>query len=153
MIAALLAGAGALSAALLLLMNQPIERIRVDGQFQHLSALDVEKAVRAQLHGAGLVSVRLDDVRRALRLLPWVKAATVQRSWPRGLAVDGHRAAGGGALEQLRIWSTSAATCSPSNARFVPPELPQLDRARGERSGRDGALPGVQGRLSSPACA
>ncbi len=67
-------------AALLLFINQPIERIRVEGQFQHLTAQDVERAVRAQLHGAGLVSVRLDDVRRALRLLPWVQAATVQRA-------------------------------------------------------------------------
>src|SRR5262249_27311370 len=82
-----LAAIGAIAAALLLLLNQPIESIRVEGQFQHLAAQDVEKAVRAQLHGAGLVSVRLDDVRRALRLLPWVSAATVQRSWPRGLTV------------------------------------------------------------------
>ena len=62
-----LLGVAALCAPLLLFLNQPIERIRVDGQFQHMSALDVEKAVRAQLHGAGLVSVRLDDVRRAHR--------------------------------------------------------------------------------------
>ena len=71
----------AVGAALLLFLNQPIEHIRVDGQFQHLTALDVEKSVRAQLHGAGLVSVRLGDVRRALRMIPWIESATVQRSW------------------------------------------------------------------------
>jgi len=45
------------------------------------------KAVREQLHGAGLLGVHLDEVRRSLRMLPWVDAATVQRSWPRGLLV------------------------------------------------------------------
>jgi cell division protein FtsQ len=124
-IATALLGAGALAAALLLFVNQPIERIRVDGQFQHLTAQDVERAVRAQLHGAGLVSVRLDDVRRALRLLPWVQAATVQRSWPRGLTVT--------VIEQQAVarWNSTDLVNTHGdlffgNSRFVPPELPQL---------------------------
>ena len=87
-IGATVLGIAGACAALLVFLNQPIEHIRVDGQFQHLSALEVEKAVRAQLHGAGLVTVRLNDVRRSLRLLPWVESATVQRSWPRGIAVQ-----------------------------------------------------------------
>jgi len=124
-IGAAVAGAAAIGAALLLFINQPIERIRVAGQFQHLTAQDVEKAVRAQLHGAGLVSVRLDDVRRALRLLPWVEAATVQRSWPRGLAVT--------VIEQQAVarWNSTDLVNEHGevflgNARFAPPELPQL---------------------------
>ena len=118
-------GVAAVGAALLLFLNQPIERIRVDGQFQHLTALDVEKAVRAQLHGAGLVSVRLGDVRRSLRLLPWVESTTVLRSWPRGLAVQ--------VIEQQAVarWNNTdllnaRGDLFGSDARFVPPELPQL---------------------------
>jgi cell division protein FtsQ len=81
--------AGVLACAGLLLhwLDQPIERIEVQGRFEHLSALDVDKVVRGQLHGAGLVRVDLDAVRRALRLLPWVEAASVERSWPHGLLV------------------------------------------------------------------
>jgi cell division protein FtsQ len=145
-IAAVLAGALAFSAVLLLFMNQPIERIRVDGQFQHLSALDVEKAVRAQLHGAGLVSVRLDDVRRALRLLPWVKAATVQRSWPRGLAVT--------VTEQQAVarWNSTdlvneRGDLFSSNAHFVPPELPQLAGPPGSEADVVARYLAVQGRI------
>ncbi len=118
-------GAAAACAGLLLFLNQPIERIRVDGQFQHLTALEVEKAVRAQLHGAGLVTVRLDEVRRSLRLLPWVEAATVQRSWPRGLVVQ--------VSEQQAVarWNdtdlvNARGDVFANSAHFVPPELPQL---------------------------
>jgi cell division protein FtsQ len=139
-------GAAAVAGALLLFMNQPIERIRVDGQFQHLSALDVEKVVRAQLHGAGLVSVRLDDVRRALRLLPWVQSATVQRSWPRGLAVM--------VTEQQAVarWNSSdlvndRGDLFPVDARFLPPELPQLGGPPGTEAEVVARYLAVQGRI------
>ena len=45
----------------------------VTGRLQRVSALDVEKVVRAHLGGAGLVSVDLDDISRGLRTLPWVR--------------------------------------------------------------------------------
>jgi cell division protein FtsQ len=141
-----LLGTGAALAALLLFLNQPIERIRVDGQFQHLTALDVEKAVRAQLHGAGLISVRLDDVRRALRLLPWVRAATVQRSWPRGLAVT--------VVEQQAVarWNSTdlvneRGDLFEGSARFVPPELPQLAGPPGSEAEVVARYLAVQGRI------
>ena len=129
-LAGALAVVAAIGGAALALLNQPIERIRVDGQFQHLSALDVEKTVRRQLHGAGLVSVRLDDVRRALRLLPWVASATVQRSWPRGLTVTVNE------QQAIARWNGTDLVNAHGElfagaARFVPPELPQLSGPAG----------------------
>lgn len=136
----------AAGAALLLFLNQPIERIRVDGQFQHLTALDVEKAVRAQLHGAGLVSVRLDAVRRAIRTLPWVESATVQRDWPRGLAVQ--------VVEQQAIarWNSTdlingRGDVFASSAHFVPPELPQLAGPGGSEAEVVARYLALQGRV------
>jgi cell division protein FtsQ len=120
----------AAGAPLLLLGNQPIEHIQVEGQFQHLTALDVERAVREQLHGAGLLSVRLDNVRRSVRLLPWVETATVQRSWPRSLLVR--------VTEQQAVarWNESDLVNARGDrfvngAHFVPPELPQLSGPNG----------------------
>jgi cell division protein FtsQ len=143
--AALVAAAG-IGAGLLMFMNQPIERILVDGQFQHLSALEVEKAVRAQLHGAGLVTVRLDDVRRSLRLLPWVESATVQRSWPRGIAVQ--------VTEQQAVarWNdtdlvNARGDVFANSAHFVPPELPQLAGPSGTEGDVVGRYLAVQGRI------
>ncbi|HKC15760.1 MAG TPA: cell division protein FtsQ/DivIB [Steroidobacteraceae bacterium] len=130
-----LIGAGVLAVlagglGLALLGNQPIEHIQVEGQFQHLTALDVERAVREQLHGAGLLGVKLDDVRRSLRMLPWVESATVQRSWPRGLVVQ--------VTEQQAVarWNESdlvnvRGDRFASNTHFVPPELPQLSGPNG----------------------
>ena len=146
LVCASLGGTAAVCAALLLFLNQPIERIRVDGQFQHLTALDVEKAVRAHLHGAGLVSVRLDEVRRSLRLLPWVAAASVQRSWPRGLAVQ--------VVEQLAVarWNGAELVNARGDlfggeARFVPPELPQLAGPSGSAVEVVARYQALQGRV------
>ncbi|MBS0388204.1 MAG: cell division protein FtsQ/DivIB [Proteobacteria bacterium] len=142
---ALLAAVG-IGAALLMFMNQPIERIRVDGQFQHLTALEVEKAVRGQLHGAGLVTVRLDDIRRSLRLLPWVESATVQRSWPRGIAVQ--------VTEQQAVarWNdtdlvNARGDVFANSAHFVPPELPQLAGPQGTEAEVVARYLAVQGRI------
>lgn len=134
------------SAALLLFLNQPIERVRVDGQFQHLSALEVEKAVRAQLHGAGLVTVRLDDVRRSLRLLPWVEAATVQRSWPRGLAVQVSEQQAVARWNATDLVNTRGDVFANS-AHFVPPELPQLAGPSGTEAEVVARYLALQGRI------
>ena len=84
---------GAACAAVLVLVlvgaaNQPIERIVVSGALQHVTAMQVEDVVRAELHGAGLVTVNLGRISRGLTALPWVDRAAVQRSWPRGLAIQ-----------------------------------------------------------------
>jgi cell division protein FtsQ len=60
----------------------------VSGSLQHVTAAQVEDVVRAELGGAGLVTVRLPPLSRALERLPWVDQAAVQRSWPRGLTIQ-----------------------------------------------------------------
>ena len=111
--------------AVLVVVDQPIEHVEVEGPLQHITALDVEKAVRSRLHGAGLITVNLDEVRRSLHSLPWVDATSVQRVWPRGLSVH--------VTEQLAVarWNqadlvNARGESFVSESRFVPPELPQL---------------------------
>jgi cell division protein FtsQ len=117
-------------AALGALLDQPIEHIMVTGRLQRVSALDVERKVRSRLHGQGLVSVDLADISHAIRDLPWVDSATVQRSWPRGLTVQ--------VREQVAIarWNNAGllnvrGQLFMSEARFVPTELPLLNGAPG----------------------
>ena len=85
------AALGGLAAALLLIiwaLNQPITSVSVAGRFERVAPLDVERAVKESVAGKGLVSVDLGRVRAAVRLLLWVDTVSVQRNWPRGLAVS-----------------------------------------------------------------
>jgi cell division protein FtsQ len=68
-------------------LNQPITSVAVAGRFERVAPLDVERAVKESVAGKGLVNVDLIKVRAAVRALPWVDTVSVQRNWPRGLAV------------------------------------------------------------------
>ena len=71
------------TAGLVWAMNQPIETVAVQGRFQRVTPADVERVVKSCVHGAGLLSVDLAQVRRAIHTLPWVDAVSVERAWPR----------------------------------------------------------------------
>jgi cell division protein FtsQ len=132
-----LLGVPALIASLALavgwVLDQPIESVAVAGRFQRVAPVDVERVVKAQVHGAGLLSVDLAAVRRAIHTLPWVDAVSVQRAWPRGLDV-------------LVIEQTAAARWGErgllnrrgelfdSDERHMPPELAQLAGPPGKES-------------------
>src|SRR2546429_5879599 len=44
--------------------DQPIETVAVEGRFQRVAPVDVERVVKEKVHGAGLLSVDLAAVRR-----------------------------------------------------------------------------------------
>jgi cell division protein FtsQ len=134
-------------AALLWLMDQPIQRVIVTGRLQRVSALDVEKIVRSRLHGAGLVTVDLEDISGGLRTLPWVDSATVQRSWPRALRIE--------IIEQSAVarWNDAGLLNARgqlfmSEAHFAPPELPQLSGQVGSEAEATARYLAIQGRLT-----
>ena len=128
---ATLTGVLAASAVVLWGLDQPIETVAVTGRFQRVSPADIERVVKDELHGAGLLSVNLEGVRRALHTLPWVDAVSVQRAWPRGLAVlvieqtAVARWAGGGLVN-------ARGELFAADERHIPPELPQLSGPEGK---------------------
>jgi cell division protein FtsQ len=133
--------------ALVWLLDQPIRRVVVTGRLQRVSALDVEQVVRANLHGAGLVSVNLEQIGSGLRALPWVDSAAVQRSWPRGLKIE--------IVEQTAVarWNETGLVNARgqlfvSEARFIPPELPQLAGPAGSEAEVTARYLLTQGRLT-----
>lgn len=134
-------------AGLARLIDQPIERVVVTGALQHVSPLDVEKVVRARLHGAGLVTVNLRQISAGLAALPWVDSAAVQRSWPRGLTIQ--------IVEQLAVGRWNAAGLVNARgelfmpaARFMPPELPLLAGPAGSQQEVTARYLAMQGRLT-----
>jgi cell division protein FtsQ len=145
--AAGLAAVALMASGLGVLLNQPIQRVIVIGPLQRVSALEVEKAVRGSLAGAGLVSVNLANIGAAVRALPWVETASVQRSWPRALRVT--------LVEQTAVarWNGTGLV-NPrgelfiSEARFVPSELPQLSGPPGTEAEVTARYLRVQGELT-----
>lgn len=129
------------------LLNQPIERVVVSGPLQHVSALQVENVVRAHLHGAGLVTVNLDEIRRGLAALPWIDSAAVRRSWPRGLAIE--------IVEQVAVarWNGGGLLNARGElflpaAHPAPAQLPQLAGPDGSQQEVTARYLQMQGRLT-----
>jgi cell division protein FtsQ len=120
-----LAALGIAVAALAAALDQPVATVSVEGSFQRVSPGDVERVVKAEVHGAGLLSVNLAAVRRAIHTLPWVDAVSVQRAWPRGLnvlVIEQTAAARWGEQDLVNARGELFA----GDGRHIPPELAQL---------------------------
>lgn len=145
-------GAGALAVAAIgaaLVMwafNQPIETVAVEGRFQRVAPVDVERVVKAQVHGAGLLSVNLADVRRAIHTLPWVDAVSVQRAWPRGLDVLVVEQSAAARWGERGLLNTRGELFD-TDERHIPPELAQLSGPDGKESQVAQRYLAAQGRL------
>jgi cell division protein FtsQ len=124
--------AGAVIGALWML-NQPIETVAVSGRFQRVAPVDVERAVKAEVHGAGLLSVDLAAVRRAIHTLPWVDGVSVQRAWPRGLDVLVIEQTAAARWGERGLLNTRGELFD-SDERHIPPELAQLSGPAGKES-------------------
>lgn len=128
-------------------LDQPIERVTLEGRFQRVSPLELEQAVRERSEGAGLVTADLTAMQRSLKALPWVDRATVARAWPRGLRVE--------VVEQVAAarWGAEGLLNARgelflAKARFLPPELPRLSGPPGSEGAVARRYLAIQGRLA-----
>lgn len=119
--------------AALWVLNQPIETVAVAGRFQRVAPVDVERVVKAQVHDAGLLSVDLVAVRRAIHTLPWVDGVSVQRAWPRGLDVLVVEQTAAARWGERGLLNTRGELFD-SDERHIPPELAQLSGPAGKES-------------------
>lgn len=139
---ALLLGCG----SLLVAMNRPIERVRVEGTFQRVGTGDVESVVRQGLQG-GFVTANLRELRTRIEALPWVDRARLARRWPGGLVVE--------VTEQVPAarWGEDGLLNSRGEVFVVgvkhpPPELPVLSGPAGSEGQVAQRFFTVQARLS-----
>ena len=128
-----LAAIGALAVAVLWAFDQPIQTVSVEGRFQRVTPVDVERVVKASLHGAGLLSVDLAAVRRAIHTLPWVDAVSVERAWPRALSVLVIEQTAAARWGERGLLNTRGELFD-SDERHIPPELAQLSGPDGKES-------------------
>ncbi len=128
-------------------LDEPIQSVAITGRFQRVAALDVERVVRASVHGAGLLSVDLAAVSAGLERLPWVDTVTIERSWPQGLAVHlveqvpAARWVDGGLINIRGELFTG-------DARHIPLELPLLSGPEGSATAVAQRYLAMHGRLA-----
>jgi cell division protein FtsQ len=126
-----LAVAGLIAGAVAWAFNQPIETVAVEGRFQRVAPMDVERVVKASVHGAGLLSVDLAQVRRAIHTLPWVDAVSVERAWPHGLTVLVIEQTAAARWGERGLLNTRGELFD-TDERHIPPELARLEGPQGK---------------------
>src|SRR5205814_10008614 len=67
-----LAGMAAAGCAVSWAFDQPIEKVAVEGRFQRVAPMDVERGGPEKEHSAGLLTVDIAAVLRAIPTMPWV---------------------------------------------------------------------------------
>jgi len=127
-----LAVVGVITAGVVWAFNQPIETIAVAGRFQRVAPMDVERVVKASVKGAGLLSVDLAEVRRALHTLPWVDAVSVERAWPHGLSVLVIEQTAAARWGERGLLNTRGELFD-TDERHIPPELARLEGPEGKQ--------------------
>jgi cell division protein FtsQ len=127
-------------------LDQPIESVAVEGRFQRVTPGDVERVVKMQVLGKGLLSVDLASVRRAIHALPWVDAVSVQRAWPRRLTVLVIEQTAAARWGERGLLNTRGELFD-SDARHVPAELAQLEGPDGKESVVAQRYMATEGRL------
>lgn len=67
-------------------LDRPVERVVVNGQFERVSADQIEAVMRTHM-GEGFLAADLATIQRELADLQWVATAQVSRRWPDALEV------------------------------------------------------------------
>jgi len=106
------------------LMDRPIEMVRVEGAFARVSSPQVEAAMRGYLD-QGFLAVDIKKLQAEIARLPWVKSATVRRSWPDSLQVVVTEEQVAARWGKSGLVNTSG-ELFVEDATHIPAELPRL---------------------------
>jgi cell division protein FtsQ len=115
---------GALLGGGYVLLDVPLRAIDVQGPLQRVTAKQVEAATRGVISG-GFLSVDLGALRAALEALPWVDRVQVRRVWPASLSISVTEQVAAARWGESGLLNTRG-ELFVTDARHVPPELPQL---------------------------
>jgi cell division protein FtsQ len=143
--AALLTLAAGTLGALTWALDRPVRVISMDGSFQRVSPVQIEKAV-APFTQAGFMSASLDDIQRAVEALPWVEHARIQRRWPNSLRVTVMEQTAAARWGESGLLNTRGELFVRS-AAHVPAELPRLSGPEGTESQVAQRYLSIQGRI------
>ena len=107
------------------LLDRPVTKLTIEGEFQRVTAPQIEAALAEEL-GKGFLSLELDELSRRLQSLDWVDEVRIGRRWPDRLlvTVTEHTAAARWGTEGLL---NVRGELFAQNSRHLFPELPSLD--------------------------
>lgn len=127
------------------LLNRPVERVVLNGEFQRVSA-DHLGAVLRQSIGKGFLAADLDAIQQQIAAQPWVATAQVRRQWPDTLAVT--------VTEEVPAARWGADGLLNAQGRLfvrhvshIPPELPRLSGPEGTEAEVAARYVAIQERL------
>lgn len=116
-------------AAALWVMDRPIDSVVINGAFERVSAVEVEKALSMHVT-TGFLSADLRTMRAELLEIPWVENANVRRRWPGSIEVrisEERPAACWGKAGLLNV----RGELFVDEVQHVPAELPRLEGPAG----------------------
>ncbi len=110
----------------------PVEAVRFEGEFKHVTQAELETAVMDTVRG-NFLRLDLDAVKTKIEQVPWVQGASVRRAWPRDVYVQ--------FTEQrlLARWNADAWVNQMLEAVHVsgndlPPDAPRLEGPAGTQA-------------------
>lgn len=124
--------------SVLALLDRPIRQVEVVGPFLRVAPPQIEQAVlmfckAEHRRHAGLMSLDLAALKAAIESIAWIDRVRIERRWPDKLRVT--------VIEQIpgarwgeRGLLNARGELFLRDARFVPPELPQLNGPDGTES-------------------
>jgi cell division protein FtsQ len=110
--------------------TQQVSRIRIEGALNHVSADEVEAAIRPLLD-ARFIEVDLEQIHQVAAALPWVARVRVERQWPSMVRVRIWES------EPIARWGSDEILLDERSVEFatagrsVPPGLPLLSGPAG----------------------
>jgi cell division protein FtsQ len=128
----LLLVAGGLFTAGRWVLNRPVERVVINGEFERVSADQLEAVMRKAM-GKGFLAADLDAIQARVAALPWVATARVSRQWPDALEVtvtEEQPAARWGADGLLN----AQGRLFIRHTSHIPAELPRLNGPEGSET-------------------
>ncbi|MEO7386669.1 MAG: cell division protein FtsQ/DivIB [Gammaproteobacteria bacterium] len=124
--------AGGLVTAGRWVLNRPVQQVVLEGQFERVSADQLEAVLRKAM-GNGFLAADLDSIQKEVAALPWVATARVSRHWPDKLDVtvtEEEPAARWGADGLLN----AQGRLFVRHTNHVPAELPRLNGPEGSEA-------------------
>jgi cell division protein FtsQ len=113
-----------LGVAVVTMLDRPIRRVSAIGEFERVSAAQVEAAV-GDLDGQRFLSADLEALRRRVTELVWVDQAVVRRRWPDTIEIDLTEQIPAARWQERGLLNIRG-ELFVADARHVPAELPRL---------------------------